>query len=118
MKLDDTYLYGIAADSNSEWRDNLRYDISAYENQWVQVSFTIGGISGTQTGKLFVNGELVKEHTGTAAYWVYPFLIGNGYSSSYEGEFSGQIDDVRIYNRALSEDEVKYLYETTQGNYE
>jgi hypothetical protein len=33
-------------------------------------------------------------------------------------DFSGQIDDVRIYNRALSEDEVKYLYEVTAPNYE
>jgi hypothetical protein len=28
------------------------------------------------------------------------------------------LDDARIYNRALSEDEVKYLYEVTAPNYE
>jgi prepilin-type N-terminal cleavage/methylation domain-containing protein len=36
--------------------------------------------------------------------------IGHGYVSDYQGE----IDDVRIYDRALSEDEVEELYEKTR----
>jgi len=35
-------------------------------------------------------------------------LIGKGYSSGYY--FNGTIDEVRIYNRALREDEIKQLY--------
>jgi hypothetical protein len=42
-----------------------------------------------------------------------PLLIGATCRepSVYQQQFSGSIDDVRIYNRALSAEEVKALYD-------
>jgi hypothetical protein len=111
MKLWDSKLYGIAANNNLEWRTNLNYDISAYENQWIHVAFSISGLSGTQTGKLYVNGILVDTYTGTAGYYyAYPFYIGNGKSSVSEGEFKGLIDDVCVYNYVRTQAQVAWDY--------
>jgi hypothetical protein len=111
MKLWDSKLYGIAANNNSEWRTNLNYDISAYENQWTHVAFSISGLSGTQTGKLYVNGILVNTYTGTAGYYyAYPFYIGNGKSTVAEGEFKGLIDDVKLYNYVRTPAQIAWDY--------
>ena len=42
----------------------------------------------------------------------YVFVLGHRFvTSQYRGHnFDGSLDDVRIYNRALSADEVKALY--------
>jgi hypothetical protein len=66
----------------------------------------------------YINGNLDKSvNSGIYASGVPSFskvIIGGTHSFSLSSnKFRGQIDDVRIYNRALSEDEVKYLYETT-----
>jgi Concanavalin A-like lectin/glucanases superfamily len=39
-----------------------------------------------------------------------PLYIGAGYNSGPTSFFNGMVDDVRIYNRALSATEVKQLY--------
>ncbi|MDD4062225.1 MAG: LamG domain-containing protein [Candidatus Pacebacteria bacterium] len=66
---------------------------------------------------VYVDGESKSlttiRKTGTGPYNInnnYPLLIG----SSLVDYFNGQIDDVRIYNRALSPSEVKLLYESTK----
>ena len=111
LKLNDSNLYGIAANNNSAWRTNLTYDISSYENQWIYVAFTISGLSGTQTGKLYVDGNKVAEYTGVAGYYsVYPFLIGNGKSSAFEGEFNGEIDEVKVWDYVLTPYQVAQEY--------
>ncbi|MCF7845487.1 MAG: LamG domain-containing protein [Candidatus Pacebacteria bacterium] len=75
-------------------------------------------IFDTTDYSLYLNGDLeVSEAHGiTPGDDNLNLNIGKWTSSGYWT--SGQIDDVRIYNRALSEDEVKYLYETTAPNYE
>jgi prepilin-type N-terminal cleavage/methylation domain-containing protein len=62
--------------------------------------------------RTYVNGELkancrystagIRDTTG-------PLRIGN--NPSWNSHFNGIIDEVRIYNRALSDDEIKALYE-------
>ncbi len=62
--------------------------------------------------KLYVDGKLdgSKNAWGSIVTNDYSIYIGN--SSQESGRFfDGLIDDVRIYNYALSEDEVKSLYE-------
>jgi len=40
-----------------------------------------------------------------------------GYESNNGSYLNGLVDDVRIYNRALSAGEIQYLYTKTQGRY-
>jgi hypothetical protein len=59
------------------------------------------------TGKSYLNGSLVGSQTPATYYSVSETLKIGTESTAY---FSGAIDDVRVYNRALSAQEVKQLY--------
>jgi hypothetical protein len=71
------------------------------------------------TAKVYVDGKLdgtpvtlasqVDDLTNTT-----PFYIGRNATGSY---FNGLIDDVRIYNRALSAGEVAQMYNSTKDGY-
>ena len=78
-------------------------------NKWVNVMTTWDG----STHSLFINGKLENKElaNGELANGDQPFRIGGGAPSGFEGYFKGKIDDVRFYNRALSESEVVALHE-------
>jgi len=80
---------------------------------WIHVSL-VADITGSQV--LYIDG--VQDGTGTAVRTSHnsniPLSIGARESSVSAGGitqwFDGKIDEVRIYNRALSASEVRYLY--------
>lgn len=105
---------GIADGGYSGWSYNLATPISA--NVWSHVVFTLDGWGASTTGKLYVDGVLKNTFTGTAGqYASYPFNIGSSANGAAR-LFSGDIDDVRIYNRALSATEVQSLYNAGTGS--
>ena len=67
--------------------------------------------------ELFLNGEFIASSMGKVqlneiAPNNYPLLIGGWMEPGHiQGEFDGEIDDIRIYSRALSSAEVKALYD-------
>ncbi|RLI83846.1 hypothetical protein DRP04_00005, partial [Archaeoglobales archaeon] len=67
--------------------------------------------------KIYVDGELktTYSYTTTIQDTVNPILIGSGSGSAYT---EAVIDDVRIYNRALSPEEIKALYLLTKNKYD
>ncbi|MDD2469757.1 MAG: LamG domain-containing protein [Bacilli bacterium] len=68
----------------------------------------------TKKRKIYVNGELNRETpyamNVAVASSSYPLKLGRNYT----GTLNGQLDDVRIYNRVLSADEIKYNYDITK----
>jgi hypothetical protein len=66
--------------------------------------------SGGGTKRVYLNGQLIKQASigSQNAANNSPLRIGSEFNRNY---WNGKIDDVRIYNRALSEEEVKALYE-------
>lgn len=62
-----------------------------------------------ETVKLYVNGALISEGEGKLGSGWEQIQIGS--NPSHGRYFSGAIDEVRIYNRTLSVDELKALYE-------
>ena len=66
--------------------------------------------------KFFIDGEIsgTLNSTGISVHSYSQYSAGIG--CDYDGYFNGKIQDVRIYNRALSEEEVKILYDTTSEN--
>jgi len=77
---------------------------------WQHVAVTWDSVS--QLPRLYVNGSLVATgaaYSGPIPSTTYDVLIGN--NPTNERQFHGIIDDVRIYNRALSDDEIKAIYE-------
>ena len=111
---------GLSAD----WGDNHLgwYDswsnygnLSSVAGIWSNVSFTYDGI----VGRIYLNGTLVSEHNwnnatpGSLYHSDCLIKIGVG---SYNNYFQGKIDDIRIYNRALSETEILELYNEADIN--
>ncbi|GIV28724.1 MAG: hypothetical protein KatS3mg027_2538 [Bacteroidia bacterium] len=80
-------------------------------NQWQHVAVTYDG----KIAKIFLNGELVdsKPYNGVASGNTSALYIGG--TPTYPRDLDGQLDDVRIYNRGLSDDEIRRLYEWAPG---
>lgn len=87
---------------------------SVLDNQWHMMTLQYNSENGEVS--LYDNGEL-KVRSGTTtplAYAATPLLFGATGDGS-TALYSGLIDDVRIYNYALTEYEVADLYATTSG---
>lgn len=74
---------------------------------WVHL---VGTYDGSEM-KIYINGSLdnVKALTGPISTANNPLYIGKR-QNDYERYFNGSIDDVRIYDRALSPEEIQELY--------
>jgi hypothetical protein len=87
------------------------------ENIWthIAVKFGIGGL------RMYVNG-LLQDNTSAETHGMTNSVINAVIGSNYAGSslyFTGILDDVRIYNRALSADEIAAQYEDSRtGRYE
>lgn len=83
--------------------------VAVTANQWHHVAGTFNG----NTAYLYVDGEQgasIAYNGAITAAAGYPVLIGY-WRSQNTVYFNGQIDDVRIYDRALSAAEILALYE-------
>jgi concanavalin A-like lectin/glucanase superfamily protein len=85
-------------------------------NSWHHVVGTVNKAAGT--AKIYVNGELEGTSTFTVntparEYLETPFQIGR---ADTVWAADGKVDQVRIYNRELSGDEVDSLFVETEGS--
>ncbi|MEI6749473.1 MAG: LamG domain-containing protein [Bacteroidota bacterium] len=91
------------------------YSNNAYvDNEWHHL---VGVLLADGTHYLYVDGIQQTAHSGTGTFRpatsARPLVIGTAYSDFYtvvNEKFGGSIDDVRIYNRALSATEVSRIY--------
>ncbi len=85
------YLYGVTLVDDGQWHH-------------------VGAVYDGTTFSLYVDGKLdsFEESTGLITVSSYPLYIGNN-SQNTDREWTGLIDEVIIYNRALSDLEVMYL---------
>ena len=87
-------------------------------NEWFHIAGTYTQSDGNQ--RLYINGVLRDTDLHVAGNTVVPLATTTveacytymkiGYSCVNNGYFNGRIDDVRLYNRALSAGEIKILY--------
>jgi hypothetical protein len=76
-------------------------------NAWVHVAATYNSAAV----KLYLNGvPLVTNTIGSATIASTFATLRISMDDNYNVPFPGLIDDARLYNRALSEDEIAYLY--------
>lgn len=96
---------GFYANAGGAWSNvSPLYHIPAL-NSWYHVVWTYTSSGG---GYLYVNGSLISGTpygSGVLATNSAPFYIGDD-----SGDSNENIDDFRIYSRALSVDEIKQLY--------
>ena len=87
----------------------ITFNTPTLNNVWHHIVYTKNGTSHA----IYVDGSLDQTFTSNADIsWVQPLFIGKRWNKSYDVFwFNGIIDDVRIYNRALSTEEVALLYQ-------
>jgi hypothetical protein len=79
-------------------------------NTWYHYAFTFDGAGST--GILYVNGAVVGSGTinRSAAYDNNSFFIGRTVRNINNGFFPGLIDEVELFNRALTATEIQSIY--------
>ena len=101
----------------------LTYNAGALLNKFSHVAMTIDRSSNTMS--LFINGELVNSSSiegigniNTDLYLSIGALDRSPTASSplVSGYFKGLIDELRIYNRALSSSEIKQVSQETNNS--
>ena len=73
-------------------------------NTWSQLALSYDGA----TLRLYVNGQLVRSKAQTGSLPVTSGVLGIGGNNIWSDQyFSGRIDEIRIYNRALTQQEIQ-----------
>jgi PKD repeat protein len=72
-------------------------------NTWTHLAATYNGT----TQRLYVNGSQVASRSQSGGMWVSSGALRIGGNSVWGQYFRGRIDEVRIYNRALSASEIR-----------
>jgi len=95
--------------------DRVSISNTVLPNEWYHVVVTWDGSATAANAHIYVNGSevsytsTVNGDTSRADDSTTDFVIGAAANGTADN-FSGEIDDVRIYNRVLSPDEIKRLY--------
>lgn len=101
--------FGAHISVDGEWTDKLQYDEPVAVDEWINMVATFDG----SLGKLYVNGEVVKE-AALSGKWLQAVTEADLRIGRRQGEdmtvFVGIIDEVKIYNRALSDSEIVAAY--------
>ncbi|MFH1657470.1 MAG: LamG-like jellyroll fold domain-containing protein [bacterium] len=96
--------------NNSETVFNLVASNSLKIDNWI---YAVGIFNGSDTMEFYVNAELAgsrSDITGTLRDNLGTLFIGADSTSGSARAFNGTIDEVSIYNRALSMSEIQQLY--------
>ncbi|RIH84125.1 Protease 1 [Calidithermus terrae] len=92
---------------------------SVSTSAWAHYVVTVSSSGGQTTVKLYRNGAQVATVSANGSYAnpssANNFLMGNAALNNTSAVFRGLMDDVRVYNRALSDGEIQALYSDT-GN--
>ena len=77
-------------------------------NQWTFIAVTYDASTGDL--KLYKDGQFDASTTHSGKLWeANSFKVGSKYDATFN--FIGCVDEVRVYNRVLSENEIRQLYE-------
>ncbi|WP_445758157.1 LamG-like jellyroll fold domain-containing protein, partial [Polaribacter sp.] len=82
------------------------------DNNWINIIYSNNGLQA----KLWVNGSLVDSSTSAGIISLATnFSIGRMGHASYDA-FKGNIDDIGLWNRALTQQEITNLYNSNSSN--
>lgn len=108
---------GSGGGQSTAYRFERAASVSAADGQWHHIVAVLqagNNINLYKDGALN-NGAYDDGTATTIGYDTRPVLIGASYGCGYLYPVNGVIDDVRVYNRALSATEVKDLYQKGSG---
>ena len=99
---------GSAFNFGAHGNNNISDGVKAPLNQWVLMTAVQDGASGSRT--LYLNGQAVANGVASGMENDSPLTLGASWNPERRENFTGLLDDVRIYNYALSAEEVAGLY--------
>ncbi len=114
---DDSWRSSRAGENNfmeaavSGTTGNYTYGVTPVDDgEWHHVGWVYDGTMNY----LYVDGEVdaTEESTGQITVSTFPLYIGNN-SANTDREWTGLIDDVLIFNRALSQEEVQRIMQSS-----
>ena len=102
-----TELEGGFESPAGNWRRFRTTGATLQLNTWYHVAFTFD--DAANTGKVYISGveRFSKTETAVPVTTATPLRIG---TDNWDENWSGLLDDLRIYNRALSAQEIQDLY--------
>ena len=104
----------VTTDGTAKFSKSSYYNFGSGKanNAWHHVAVTYNKADGNQ--RLYVDGVLRDTDLHAAGNTIVPLAAYTdmriGYSRVNNGYFSGMVDEVRLYDRVLSDSEVKNLY--------
>ena len=74
--------------------------------------YHVAGVRGPNYLQLYVNGELEGQTSVSfpQSYGNYPLYLGTTAQPAWDHKLAGALDEVSLYNRALSANEIAALY--------
>jgi len=94
---------------------NNVYAFNTYNNQWIMLTGTYE--NATATKKMYINGILqasIVQASSSLTSSLDDLFIGRRHpANNYSGFVKGKMDEIRIYNSALSASEILQLYNTS-----
>jgi len=101
-------LFGIVTTSGSTPDIEITSNASVPDNTWTLITATYS--SSASTLSIYINGVFDQSGTRSGTIITSENTTNIGAVNPAASYFSGNIDDVRIYNRALSASEILQLY--------
>ena len=110
--------YTLRANQNSVnwWFDDYTANSKTHSISLSGYNHLVVTKDGT-TEKLYINGALVSTKTGAATFTASPYSLVIGAQSSYAENWDNQLAQPRIYNRALTAEEVERNYNAGKNIY-
>ena len=103
-------IWRVAGTSGNLWR-SFGVGYTPVNGEWTLYTFTVDAAGNF---KFFANGNLIDSATaGAFTDSSGPVLIGKHYSQNWF--LNGALDDVRIYNRAITPNEISAIYNNGVG---
>lgn len=101
-----TFRYGF-------WGKNIDAHFQTLDPEWVHI---VAVLSNSNQATIYINGEIdtldvIADEEIPDTYLGAETLTIGAHNGNHPSKFSGSLDEIRIYNRALSADDVKALYE-------
>ena len=99
--------------ASTDW-GNYVSSVRPSTNEWFHLAVTVSTISGTANLKIYIDG--IEEASQTVDYEATTGDFGIAHRSDHLQHFDGWADEVAIYNRALTPEEIEYHYDVGVGN--